>query len=88
MYLDYIIPQFVANVNRCFARGNSKICCTGTKISPPSEIFNIDVDTINEIILDSKNIDVKAVFYVADAKKSADKGNENPKDVHKWFFST
>ena len=57
-----------SNVNRCFARGNSKICCTGTKISPPSEIFNIDVDTINEIILDCKNIDVEAVFYVADAK--------------------
>ena len=57
-----------SNVNRCFVRGNSKICCTGTKISPPSEIFNLDVDTINEIILDSKNIDVEAVFYVTDAK--------------------
>ena len=57
-----------SNVDRCFARGESEIHCCGTRISPPSEIFNINVDTINEIILDSKNIECEAVFYVLDAK--------------------
>ena len=55
-------------VNRCFERDSSEICHTGTRISPPKEIFHISADTINEIILDSKNIDVEAVFYVADAR--------------------
>ena len=78
-----------SNVNRCFARGNSKICCTGTKISPPSEIFNLDVDTINEIILDSKNIDIQAVFYVADAKGDVPERLEKyKKDQEKRFGKT
>ena len=53
-----------SKVNRCFVRDNSQIYCIGTKICPPKEIFHIDADTINEIILDSKNIDVIAVFYL------------------------
>ncbi len=57
-----------SSVDRCFVDGNNYICCNGTKICPPKQIFNLDVDTINEIILDSKNIDVQAVFYVKDAR--------------------
>lgn len=53
-----------SKVNRCFYNQTNEICCNGTKICPPKEIFNFDVDTINEIILDSKKIEVMAVFYV------------------------
>lgn len=56
-----------SKVNRCFVRDNSEIYCSGTKICPPREIFNINVDTINEIILDSKNIDIVALFYLKDS---------------------
>lgn len=53
-------------VNRCYQNGNSEICCRGTKIFPPKNIFGLDVDTINEVILDSNKIDVVSVFYVKD----------------------
>ncbi len=57
-----------SKVYRCFERGNSEIYCRGTKILPPEAIFEIGVDTINEIILDSKNIDVQAIFYVKNGR--------------------
>jgi len=53
-----------SKVNRCFVNGNSEIYSKGTKIILPSNMFDLDVDTINEVILDSNNIDVQAVFYV------------------------
>lgn len=53
-----------SKVDRCLVDGKNEICCKGTKICPPKEIFNISADTINEVILDSKNIDVQAVFYI------------------------
>ena len=63
-----------SNINTCYQKGNSKICCRGTRICPPKEIFNIDADTINEIILDRSKMDVQAVFYV---KNSRDEIPEN-----------
>lgn len=53
-----------SKVNRCYKNGSSEIYCRGTKIMMPNEIFGISVDTINEIILDSNNIEIEAVFYV------------------------
>ena len=53
-----------SKVDRCFVNDANEICCSGTKLCPPKKVFNLDVDTINEIILDSNNIDVQAVFYV------------------------
>lgn len=55
-----------SKVNRCFARDNSEIYCRGTRTFPPKALFDLGVDTINEIILDSKKIDIQAVFYVKD----------------------
>jgi|GEM_PF-4536995 len=57
-----------SKVDRCLINGNNEICCNGTKICPPKKIFNFDVDTINEIILDSDKIDVEAVFYVKNSQ--------------------
>lgn len=57
-----------SKVDRCFVRENSEIRCNGTKICPPKQIFNIDVDTINEIILDSKNMQVVAAFYLKNSR--------------------
>ena len=56
-----------SKVDRCFTSKNHEICCNGTKICPPKQIFNIDVDTINEIILDSNNMEVLAAFYLKDS---------------------
>ena len=53
-----------SKINRCFVGGNSEIYSKGTKILLPDNMFDIDVDTINEIILDSSKIDVQAVFFV------------------------
>ncbi|HAJ77646.1 MAG TPA: hypothetical protein DCO89_01075 [Clostridiales bacterium] len=57
-----------SNINTCYEKDGSKICCRGTKICPPKEIFNISVDTINEIILDKSKMEVQAVFYVKNSK--------------------
>ena len=53
-------------VNRCYQNGNSEIRCRGTKIFPPKNIFGLNIDTINEVVLDSNKIDVVSVFYVKD----------------------
>ena len=53
-----------SKVNRCFVNGNSEIYSKGTKIIMPSNMFDLDVDTINEVILGANKIDVQAVFYV------------------------
>lgn len=65
-------------VNRCYQNGNSQICCRGTKIFPPKNIFGLSVDTINEVILDSNNIDVVSVFYVKD------RNGEKPKRLAEY----
>lgn len=67
-----------SNVNTCYNDGNSKICCKGTKICPPNEIFNTSADTINEIILDKSKMEITAVFYVKN------KRNEIPKHFNKY----
>ena len=72
--------------NRCFDRNGSEICHTGTKISPPKEIFNISADTINEIIMDSENIDIKAIFYVADSQGAKPKRLEQYKKEQELRF--
>lgn len=55
-----------SKINRCYLNGRSQICARGTKIFPPRAIFDLSVDTINEVILDKNEIEITAVFYVKD----------------------
>ena len=70
-----------SNVNRCYANNGSEIFSKGTKIMLPSGMFDISVDTINEVILDSNKIDVVAVFYVKDRNREIPKRFETYKQL-------
>ena len=75
-----------SDINKCYDEKGSKIYCHGTKICPPNEIFNIDVDTINEIILDKSKIDVEAVFYVESQHHEKPKHFEEYKKIQEKIW--